>query len=260
MAGEILLERCGGVATITLDAPERRNALTRDMARELTGVCDEVDEDAAVGAVVIRGAGGFFCAGGDRATLAAAGRDPAESDAYNGLGDMYRSFQRVGELEPPTIAAVRGGAVGAGVNLAFATDLRVVSREAKIVSGFLPIGLHPGGGHGVLLGRTGQREAAAALALFGEGIDGARAAELGLAWAAVPDDEVEDAAAEIAAVPGADAELSRRTARSLRTELGPPALPWPAALELERASQMWSMRRKHLAEADDCQQPRSGAA
>ena len=247
MAKEISLERAGGVATITLDAAERRNALTREMARDLVAVCEEVDADPEIGAVVVQGAGGFFCAGGDRGTLAAAGADPAAPDSYAGLGDVYRSFQRVGELEPPTIAAVRGGAVGAGVNLAFATDLRIVAREAKIVSGFLPIGLHPGGGHGVLLGRTGQREAAAALALFGEGIDGERAAELGLAWSAVEDSEVEPAAAALAARPAGDPELARRTARSLRTELGPPGLPWPAALELERASQMWSMRRKHLA-------------
>jgi len=161
MADEITIQRDSGVATITLDAPDRRNALTRSMARELAAACDEVDADASVGAVVVQGAGGFFCAGGDRDTLAAAGRDPAEPEAYSGLGDVYRSFARVGELEPPTIAAIRGGAVGAGLNLAFATDLRIVAREAKIISGFLPIGLHPGGGHGVLLGRTGQREAAA---------------------------------------------------------------------------------------------------
>jgi enoyl-CoA hydratase len=146
---------------------------------------------------------------------------------------------------------VRGGAVGAGVNLAFATDLRIVSREAKIISGFLPIGLHPGGGHGVLLGRTGQREAAAAMALFGEGIDGARAAELGLAWQAVDDNEVEGVAAALAARAAKDPELARRTASSMRAEWGPPGLPWPAALELERASQMWSMRRKDLAGGQD---------
>jgi enoyl-CoA hydratase len=247
MSGEILLERAAGVATITLDAPDRRNALTRAMARELVEVCEEVDGDAAVGAVVVRGAGGFFCAGGDRKTLADAGRDPATPEAYAGIGDVYRSFQRVGELEPPTVAAVRGGAVGAGMNLAFATDLRVVARDAKLISGFLPIGLHPGGGHATLLGRTGAREAAAALTLFGERIDGARAAALGLAWEAVDDAEVDTRARELAAVPGADPELARRTARSLRTELGPPSLPWSAALELERASQMWSMRRKDLA-------------
>ena len=248
VAGEITIERDGGVATLTLDAPARRNALTRDMARELVEACERLDADAEVGAVVVRGAGGFFCAGGDRDTLAEAGRDPAAPEAYAGLGDVYRSFARVGELEPPTIAAVRGGAVGAGVNLAFATDVRVVARDAAIVSGFLPIGLHPGGGHGVLLGRTGQREAAAAMALFGERIDGARAAELGLAWSAVEDNEVEGVAHALATRAAADPELARRTARSLRMELGPPPLPWPAALELERASQMWSMRRKHLAD------------
>ena len=244
---EVELERDGdGVAVLTLDAPERRNALTVAMADELVAACEELDADASVGAVVVRGAGGFFCAGGDRATLAEAGRDPAAPETYACLGAVYRSFARVGEVEPPTIAAVRGGAVGAGLNLMLATDLRIVGREARIVSGFLPIGLHPGGGHGALIGRTGAREAAAALALFGARVDGARAAELGLAWAAVDDEDVEGTALELAARAGADPELARRTAASLRTVLGPPALPWGAALELERASQMWSMRRKEL--------------
>ena len=249
MPTDITLDRSDGVATITLAAPGRRNALTLDMARELVEACEQIDADPSVGAVVVTG-GEFFCAGGDRQTLADAGRDPATPDAWEGIGLVYRSFARVGELEPPTVAAIRGGAVGAGVNLAFATDVRIVSHEAKIVSGFLPIGLHPGGGHGALLGRTGQREAAAAMALFGEGIDGARAAELGLAWQAVDDNEVEGVAAALAARAAKDPELARRTARSMRAEWGPPALPWTAALELERASQMWSMRRKDLAGGD----------
>jgi len=246
--GEIEVAREDGVATVTLAAPQRRNALTRQMAEELVATCEELDADESVGAVVVRGGGGYFCAGGDRGTLSEASRDPAEPESFAGMGAVYRSFQRVGELEPPTIAAVRGGAVGAGVNLAFATDLRVVSRDAKIVSGFMPIGLHPGGGHGALLGRTGQREAAAAMALFGEAIDGARATELGLAWRAVADQEVEPEAAALAARVAADPELARRTARSMRAEWGPPPLAWPVALELERASQMWSLRRRGISE------------
>ena len=247
MASEISIERReGGVAVLTLNAPDRRNALTVAMAEELFAACEELDADREVGAVVVRGEGAFFCAGGDRATLEAAGRDPADPELFAGMGAVYRSFARVGQLAAPTVAAVRGGAVGAGLNLMLATDLRIVARDAKIVSGFIPIGLHPGGGHGALLGRTGAREAAAAMALFGERIDGERAAELGLAWAALDDAEVEAKAIELAARAGADAELARRTANSLRTVLGPPAIPWPAALELERASQMWSMRRKAL--------------
>ena len=241
---EIELERRGGIAVLTLNAPERRNALTVEMAGALTAACEEIDADEAVGAVVVRGEGGYFCAGGDRPTLAAAGRDPAEDATYRGMSAIYRSFARVGELAPPTVAAIRGGAVGAGLNLALATDLRVVAEDAALLSGFIPIGLHPGGGHTALLGRLGSREAAAALTLFGERLTGAEAVERGLAWSAVPDEEVDGAALALAAVPAKDPELARRTAASLRSVTGPPALPWSAALELERASQMWSMRRK----------------
>jgi len=249
MSDEIKLERrSDGVAVVTLAAPARRNALTVAMAEALIAACESIDADRTIGAVVVRGEGGFFCSGGDRATLAAAGRDPAAPETYAGMGAIYRSFARVGELEPPTVAAVRGGAVGAGLNLMLATDLRIVAEDALIVSGFMPIGLHPGGGHGALLGRTGAREAAAALALFGERIDGRRAAELGLAWRALPDEEVDAAALKLAERAARDPELARRTARSLRSELGPPPLPWPAALELERSAQMWSMRRKELAQ------------
>ncbi|MCL6441170.1 MAG: enoyl-CoA hydratase/isomerase family protein, partial [Thermoleophilum sp.] len=199
MSDEIKLERrSDGVAVVTLAAPARRNALTVAMAEALIAACESIDADRTIGAVVVRGEGGFFCSGGDRATLAAAGRDPAAPETYAGMGAIYRSFARVGELEPPTVAAVRGGAVGAGLNLMLATDLRIVAEDALIVSGFMPIGLHPGGGHGALLGRTGAREAAAALALFGERIDGRRAAELGLAWRALPDEEVDAAALELA--------------------------------------------------------------
>jgi enoyl-CoA hydratase len=248
MSPEISIERVAeGVALLTLEAPARRNALTPRMAEELVRACEELDADRSVGAVVVRGAGGFFCAGGDRDTLAAVGRDPADPDQFTALGTIYAAFARVGALEPPTIAAVRGGAVGAGLNLMLATDLRIVAAGARLVAGFQQLGLHPGGGHGALMGRSAGREATAAMALFGEPIDGGRAAALGLAWAAVGDEDVEPAALELAARAGADPELSRRAAWSMRTELGPPPLSWPAALELERSSQMWSMRRRHLA-------------
>lgn len=241
---DIRVEQEGGVARLVLDAPDRRNALTVEMAQAMVRACDDLDADPSVGAVVVCGAGEYFCAGGDRPTLAAAGEDPADPERYDGMGDIYRAFARVGELRAPTIAAIRGGAVGAGMNLAMATDVRIVARDAKLASGFIPIGLHPGGGHGVLLGRTGAREAAAALMLFGERVSGERFAELGMAWAAVDASEVEDVAMTLAARPGADPDLARRTAASMRMELGPPAMTWPAALQLERPEQMWSMRRK----------------
>lgn len=247
MSSELTLDLRDGLAVMTLRAPERRNALSAVMAEEMIEACETIDADESIGAVVVTGEGPYFCAGGDRAQLAAAGEDPAEPSRFHGLGRVYRAFARVGELQPPTIAAIRGGAVGAGMNLALATDLRVVAEDAKLFSGFLPIGLHPGGGHSHLLSRLVGRETANAMELFGVRLTGAEAVERGLAWTAVPADEVDDVAFELAKTPAADPELARLTARSMRTIAGPPAVSWPAALELERASQMWSLRRKDLA-------------
>jgi len=241
---EILLEIQDGVALITLNAPDRRNAFVPEMVAELLEVCDRVDDDQAVGAVVICGNGPSFCSGAHRNVLSEAGRDPARSDNFARLGETYQAFVRVGELKAPTIAAVRGHAVGAGVNLMLASDLRIVSESSRIMTGFMRIGLHPGGGHFSLLGRLAGREAAAALSLFGEEIDGRRAAEIGLAWIALPEAEVEPRAIEMAKKAAADPELARAAVRSMRIELGPPGIPWPAALEVEKAVQMWSLRRR----------------
>jgi enoyl-CoA hydratase len=241
---ELTVERHDGVATMTLRAPERRNALTPDLARSIIAACEDVDADATVGAVVVTGEGGYFCAGGDRDTLTAAGRDPAGEEAYRAIGTIYEAFARVGRLQPPTIAAVTGGAVGAGLNLMFATDLRVVDADAKLVSGFLPLGIHPGGGHGLLLAAQAGREIAAAMALFGEPMSGAQAAARGLAWTAVPGDRVLETAQRLAVTAAHDPELSRLTARSFRATVGPPMVSWSTAIDVERPAQMWSMRRR----------------
>ena len=241
---EVLLEVADGIASITLNAAERRNAFTPEMVGELIAACDEIDRDDSVGAVVIKANGDSFCSGAHRSVLAAAGRDPAADANYRALGVMYNGFVRVGALLPPTVAAVRGHCVGAGVNLMLATDVRVMAVGARVITGFLRIGIHPGGGHFTLLGRLAGREAAAAMSLFGEEIDGRRAAEIGLAWSALPADEVEPRAMELARRVAKDPDLARAAARSLRLELGPPSIPWPAALEAEKAVQMWSLRRQ----------------
>jgi enoyl-CoA hydratase len=241
---EITLDRVEHVALLTLRAARRRNAFTPEMVRALLAACDEIDADETIGAVVIQAEGESFCAGAHRAVLEEAGRDPAEPANYEALGLTYRGFVRVGELQPPTIAAVRGHAVGAGVNLMLAADLRIVAESAQIMTGFARIGIHPGGGHFSLIDRLAGREAAAALSVFGIPIDGRRAAELGLAWQAVPESEVEPLALRIAQQVAHDPALARATVRTFRTELGPPGLSWAAALEVERGPQMWSLRRR----------------
>lgn len=241
---EVELAVTDGVAVVTLNAPQRRNALTPQMARELIACADTIDADTRVGAAIVQGADGQFCAGGERDTLARVGEDPTESSRYQDLGVVYEAFMRFGRVAVPTIAAVNGAAVGAGVNLLLATDLRIVGVSARIIAGFLKIGLHPGGGHYVLMGRTAGREAAAAAGLFGEEITGAKAEQLGLAWRCVPDDEVFDTAYELASRAAQDPELSRLSVESMRIELGPPAVSWEAAMQAERAKQMWSLRRR----------------
>ncbi len=235
-----------GVATIRIDSPATRNALNPELSRELVAVCEQVDADSSAGAAVICGAGGTFCSGAERDLLARNGEDPTDPERYAEIGAIYDAFVRVGKLTVPTVAAVRGAAVGAGVNLLLATDLRVVAKDARIIGGFTRIGIHPGGGHFALLARLVGLEAAAAIGVFGEEVSGVRASELGLAWAAVEADEVEETARGFARTAARDPELARRVVGSMRRELGPPAVPWDVAVDSERAAQMWSLRRRDI--------------
>ena len=241
---EVRYDVTEGVARITLDAPDRRNALSVDMAGELIDAALTAEGDPAVGAVVVSG-GAHFCAGAVREVLADVGRDPVEDTAYRNLETVYRAFTTIGSIELPTVAAVRGAAVGAGLNLALATDLRVVSRTARLLPGFAQIGIHPGGGHFTLLNRAAGREAAAALGLFGDEVDGDHAVALGLAWAAYDDGDVEERALDLARRVAKDPALARRMVTSFRRETAPGGVPWDVAVELERSPQMWSLRRRH---------------
>lgn len=241
---EVRYEVAQGVATITLAAPERRNALSVEMSRDLIDAARTAESDAAVGAVIVTG-GEHFCAGAVRSVLAETGKDPVEDSAYRDLETVYSAFTTIGAIDVPTIAAVRGAAVGAGLNLALSTDLRIVSRTARFLPGFAQIGIHPGGGHLHLLHRVAGREATAAMGLFGEEVDGTKAVDLKIAWSAHDDAEVEGAARDVAARAATDPDLARRVLRSFRRETAPGGLAWDSAVEVEHSPQMWSLRRKH---------------
>lgn len=243
---DIHLAKNNGVAVLTIDNVEVKNGLTPEMGAQLSGLCDEIDHDPQVGAAVVKGEGGTFCSGADRRRWIP-NADQADDETYKQQGMVYSAFRRVGTLQVPTIAAIRGAAVGAGMNLALATDLRIVAEDARLIAGFLRIGLHPGGGYFTISSRTAGRETTAAMGLFGEEIRGARAAEVGLAWSAVPDAEVEGFALELAQRAAQDPELAREAVRSFRTEVDGPGIGWEAALHFERATQMWSQRRRGTA-------------
>jgi len=240
---EVILQVEEKVAVITVSSPDVRNALTPEMGRQLGEICEAIDHDESIGAAVVRGAEGTFCSGADTRHWVE-DFDPASPSGFAEMSAIYSGFARVGQLAVPAIAAVRGVAVGAGLNLALAADLRIVATGARLFAGFSRVGIHPGGGFFTLCGRLGGREAASALGIFSEEISGEQAVRLGIAWEALPDEAVEARAMAMAVNAAADPELVRQVLATFRAELGPPAVSWPAAIEMERGKQMWTQRRR----------------
>jgi enoyl-CoA hydratase len=179
------------VATLTLDEADRRNSLTLPMVAEIVAAVDDLESRDDVGALVVTGAGSAFCAGADLGHLGAS--------REAGLRDIYEGFLRIGRSSLPTVAAVNGAAVGAGMNLALCCDLRVAARRARFDTRFLQLGLHPGGGHTWMLQRAVGPEAARAMVLFGEVLDGEAAQRAGLVWRCVDDDRLLPTCIELAA-------------------------------------------------------------
>jgi enoyl-CoA hydratase len=241
---QVIVTRDGGIARVTLSNPRRKNAITLEMAAAIEAFCDQVETDETIGTVLVEGAGGYFSSGADTRILAASSADPASSEAVASVSALYRSFTRVGSLPVPTLSLVTGGAVGAGMNLALATDLLLVTPDAVLDSGFLSRGIHPGGGHITLLGRRVGYQQATAMALLGRALSGREAVERGLAYAAYPAEELLPAATELASLAAKDPQLTRKVKQSLTLEIGAGPVSWPAAVEIERGAQMWSMARK----------------
>jgi enoyl-CoA hydratase len=224
------VERRDGVAVLTLDDPERRNALTAGLVDEIVAAIAECEADDRVGAVVVTGAPPAFCSGADVSALGAmSAHDGRDAGQVRGI---YDGFLSVRDCTLPTVAAVNGAAVGAGCNLALCCDVRIAGVSARFDSRFARIGLHPGGNHLWMLERAVGPQAAAAMNLFGERVDGPRAAELGLAWRCVDDDALVDDAVAFAM---RAAEVPRDLARSVKQTLRDiPFQPdFDAALETE---------------------------
>lgn len=241
---QVLASRDGGVATLTLNNPRRKNAVTLEMAAFIVDFCAQVEADDSVGAVLLTGTGGYFCSGADTRVLAASSADPASPEAVASVSAVYRSFTRFGSLPVPTVALVEGGAVGAGMNFALAADVLLVTPDAVLDSGFLARAIHPGGGHLTLVGRRIGYQQTAAHALLGQAFTGAEAVARGLAYAAFDAAELMPAAQQMVALAAKDPELTRKVKQSLALELGSGPVTWPAAVEIERGVQMWSLARK----------------
>jgi enoyl-CoA hydratase len=243
----VLSETRDGVGIVTLDEPAHRNSLTLPMVAELSRRLDALEADDTVGAVVVTGTPPAFCAGADLAHLAGEAGGPNGPDREQGLRAIYEGFLRVSRSPLPTVAAVNGAAVGAGMNLALACDVRVAARRARFDTRFLQLGLHPGGGHTWMLRRAVGPQTAAAMVLFGEELDGAAAADCGLAWRCVADEDVVDAAVALAA--RAAAAPRALVSRTKQTMQGMALVPdHDTAVEVELQAQLWSLGQPEFAE------------
>lgn len=209
----LLVARAGGVVTITLNRPHRKNALTARMVGGLRACLEEVGRRSDDRVLVLTGAGGEFCSGADLSDP----DSPAQGDSSSALTRV----RRVGELAQvlhrlpvPTIAKVDGVAVGAGLGLALGCDLVVASERARLSMIFVRRGLSPDNGTSWLLPRLVGMARAKELAFLGDMLDAASAKELGLVGRVVAldslDATVEELAVRLANGPAMALSLTKR--------------------------------------------------
>ncbi|CAA9352768.1 MAG: Enoyl-CoA hydratase [uncultured Gemmatimonadaceae bacterium] len=212
-----------GVCTITLNRPDRLNAVDAQLAEELPAAVHAAGRDDAVRAVVITGAGRGFCAGLDLAGPVAL-PSATRAERLDDLAWVGRWVLALVECEKPVIAAVNGAAAGAGFGLALAADVRLVSAAARLTAGYVRRGLSPDAGVSYFLPRLVGLSRAADIVLTGRDVDAAEAERIGLASRVLPAEGFAEAAAayarQLAAGPPLAHALTKRLlVQSLDTPL-----------------------------------------
>ncbi len=235
----VLVDIADRVATLTLNNPAERNSLSKPMVDEIIGAMNAIESDEGVGAIVVTGTAPAFCAGANLGNL-------AESTPES-LGSIYEGFLRIARSPLPTLAAVNGAAVGAGLNLALGCDVRIAGRRAKFDSRFLQLGIHPGGGNTWMSRRIVGPQNTAAMVVFGEILNGEEAERIGLVYRCVDDDELLDVAHAMAArAASSPRELSKVVKRTI-SEMADVS-EHSDAVAKELTPQIWSTRQPWFAE------------
>jgi 2-(1,2-epoxy-1,2-dihydrophenyl)acetyl-CoA isomerase len=211
----------GAIYRITLNRPDRLNAFNAQLSLSLVQALDDAARDPATRVVVLTGAGRGFSAGQD---LGAPGVSPDGGEVMLGkiLDDYYLPvIERVAQLRAPVVARVAGVAAGAGASLALACDIVVAAESAFFLQPFNRIGLLPDAGGTFFLPRSAGTARAMGMCLLGEKLSAVQAAQFGLIWQCVPDDEldatVERIAAQIAASPPLSMTAIKRAIRESST-------------------------------------------
>jgi 2-(1,2-epoxy-1,2-dihydrophenyl)acetyl-CoA isomerase len=238
IAGEdtgLLVERRDRVAVLTLNRPQKMNALQAETVDQLRQSLQEAAADEAIGAAVITGAGRGFCAGADL--------EFADPDVRRLLREHYAPLiEAMGELELPIVAAINGTVAGVGISIALACDIALAAAEAKFVLAFTRVGLIPDGGMTWVLPRLLGRARAFELMALSKRLDAPEALELGLVNRLAKSDDLLDEALALAAELAAGPRAIGLLKRALRAS---PDRDLPAQLELEA-----DLQREAVASAD----------
>ena len=191
MSQDVLFDITGGIATITLNRPDKLNAIADEMVDTLIGLLGQCASDPDVGAVILTGAGKGFCAGGDVSRM---GGESVNNEPVVAKDRLWYRIQRIpmllSEFDKPVIAAVNGVAAGLGLDLACMCDIRLGAQSARFCASYARIGLVPGGGGGWLLPRIIRPSLALEMLWTAAVIGAERALEMGLVSRLVPDGEL----------------------------------------------------------------------
>lgn len=212
---DLTIER-PGIAVLRLSDPKRRNALSAETIAHLLSALDAVDSNDDIRVAVLTGAGNVFCSGGD---LTSMDPDPVASVVRDRMRTgIQRIPRRLAFMEKPVLAAINGPAIGAGLDLALACDIRLAAERAVFSAAFVNVGLVAADGGGYLLPRIVGSERAADLLFTGRRIDASEAARIGLVSVVVPDELLEertlDLGAQIAEKSPVAVRLIKRLIRS----------------------------------------------
>jgi 2-(1,2-epoxy-1,2-dihydrophenyl)acetyl-CoA isomerase len=181
MSDELIkINEDGGIVTITLNRPERLNALAGHMRRDLAEALEEAGSDPHIRVVVLAGEGRAFCAGGDVHFMAELVERGDAEEFGRLLGAARRVVLTIRQMTKPVIASIEGACAGAGFNLALACDLRIASSTATFSQSFVKLGFHPDWGGSYFLPRMVPSNIACELFFLGDAIDASTALRLGI--------------------------------------------------------------------------------
>ncbi|WP_341913292.1 enoyl-CoA hydratase-related protein [Ferrovibrio terrae] len=194
----LIVDKRDGIATITLNRPDRLNALNSELMTELGKALDEIDADATMRCLLLTGAGRGFCSGADLAS-GDLNNDGGMPDLGRALHDKYHPvIRRLAAYRMPVVCAVNGPAAGAGMSLALTGDIVIAAQSATFLQAFANIGLVPDAGSTYFLPRLAGTARALGLTMLGEKLPAETAAAWGLIWQCVPDTELMPAAMKVA--------------------------------------------------------------